>query len=96
MNKKLLTTLLAISLFLSTPSIIRIPRVFPFIHAEVRSAAPKAIEQLRSQGLWLSNAELEGIQITDAGICFEWLHRYRRPQGLEKREYITTCINDAS
>jgi len=94
-RKRLLVWLFAASLVLSAPSIRRIPSVLPFLQAEVRAAAPQAIEELRAKGLWVVNTDLLKITREENAICFHWEHRYSRPRGLEGREYISTCIDDA-
>jgi hypothetical protein len=93
MRTKLLPSLLALSLFLSLPSLIRLPRVLPFLHADVRAGAPKALETLRSQGIWLVNIDLVSIQREESQICFTWSHRYSSREGKSPPEILTTCID---
>src|SRR3989344_6861918 len=75
-QRSLLALLFALSLILSTPSLMRIPRMLPFLHADVREAAPKALTMLRTQGLWLVNIDLQKVERTPDSICFLWEHRY--------------------
>lgn len=92
MKIKLLTSLLAASLLLSVPSIVRIPRFMPFIKADVRAAAPKAMDELRSMGLWLVNVDMKSIERKGDDICFTWIHQYRSRSEVYESEDITTCI----
>lgn len=92
-NLRLLGVLLLLSLLLSTPSIVLIPRYIPFLNAEVRSAAPLALEELRKDGLWLINVEMQSVVRKEEGICFTWEHRYRARGRIEEPEILTTCID---
>ena len=92
MRIRLLLSLFALSIILSTPSLVRIPRVLPFLDADVRSAAPKALEELRSQGLWLVNVDILGVEKTNKQICFLWEHRYTSREK-SAPEILTTCID---
>lgn len=74
---------------------MRLPRVLPFIHADVRAAAPKMIENLRSRGLWLVNVDLGEISRGQNAICFHWNHSYTARNRTEELESVTTCTNEA-
>ena len=82
-----------ISVFLSLPSIIRLPRLLPFAKAEVRAAITPAMQELRNQGLWLVNVDIEKIERQDEEICFIWNHEYRSREKVYPEELITTCVN---
>ena len=92
-QKSILLSLLILSLVLSTPSLMRIPRMLPFLHADVREAAPKALDMLRSEGLWLVNIDLRKIERTAEGICFEWEHHYTSRETKGNPEILSTCID---
>jgi hypothetical protein len=92
MHKKLLVSLFAVSLLLSTPSLLRIPLVLPFLDADVRRTAPQAVDKIREQGLWAINAELHSVEKNSEEICFTWDHQYRKRDGFLKPSIITTCV----
>jgi len=92
-NLRLLGVLLLLSLLLSIPSIVLIPRYLPFLDAEVRAAAPHALEKLRDRGLWLINVEMQTVERREEAICFIWEHRYRSRSRIEEPEILTTCID---
>jgi hypothetical protein len=94
-NTRLFLSLLALSLLLSTPSLLRLPRVLPFFDPEVRSAAPRALEELRAQGLWLVNVDIRKITQEENKICFQWEHQYTRRGSRSAPELLTTCIDAA-
>jgi len=72
---------------------MRIPNVLPFLDPEVRAKAPLAIEEMRKQGIWMVNAELDSITREDGKVCFHWKHAYRnRTEPEPEPESITTCI----
>ncbi len=93
MRTKLLLSLLALSIVLSIPSLLRIPRVLPFLDPEVRAAAPQALEMLRSQGFWLVNIDIHDIEAREGQICFLWEHRYSSRKGRAPAAIITTCTH---
>jgi hypothetical protein len=93
MDKKVFAILLGMSLLLSAPSFLRIPSVLPFLDPEIRAAAPRAMEELRSQGLWLVNVDFLKVEKADEEICFHWLHRYRSRLAIAEPEELTTCIS---
>lgn len=92
MQRILLITLLAISLLLSLPSLWRSPRFVPFLRSEVRAAAPRMMEQLRSQGLWLVNVELLAAEERGEKLCFLWQHQYHARTHIDAPEELLTCI----
>lgn len=92
-NLRLLGVLFVLSLLLSAPSIVLIPRYLPFLDSEVRAAAPHALEKLRSHGLWLINIEMQSTERRDGEICFTWEHRYRARERIEDPEILTTCAD---
>ena len=94
MKKRLLAPLIAFSLLLSTPSLLRIPRVLPFLDAEVRAAAPMMLNRLRERGLWLVNTDLKKVIKDAEGICFLWDHRYTAVERSFAPEILTTCTYD--
>jgi len=91
---KILTilTCLILTTLSSIPSILKIPGMLPFIDSEVRSAAPKAIEELRKEGVWVVNAKVNSIEKKDGKVCFEWEHEYRSRFEFKEPEIITACI----
>ena len=91
-NRLLLFCLFALSLLLSTPSLVRLPRFLPFIHADARRAAVVAIEDLRRQGFWLVNVDLVGIARKTGGVCFLWEERYTSRAGTAPPKLSGTCI----
>ena len=93
MKQRLLTTLLATSILLSTPSIMRIPRLIPFLDADVRAIAKGAADELRNQGLWLVNADIQKIEKLDNQICFHWEYEYRSQFRLHTPRIIPTCFD---
>ncbi|MFA7681745.1 MAG: hypothetical protein WCX61_01820 [Candidatus Peribacteraceae bacterium] len=83
----------ALALLVSVPSLILLPHMVPFLQQPVRAAAPLAIRELRKQGLWLVNAELQRIEQTEDGVCFHWKYRYtQRMKTLLQSESYITCI----
>jgi len=93
MHSRILLSLLTLSLILSAPSLMRIPRMLPFLHTDVREAAPKALTMLRTQGLWLVNIDLQKVERTPDTICFLWEHRYTSREMRGTPETLTTCID---
>ena len=91
-NTRLLLALFCASLLLSIPSILRAPRFAPFLQAEVRDAAPKALDLLRSGGLWLVNVDLRRVEKKEDMVCFTWTHQYSSRDGKDSSEDITTCV----
>ena len=87
-------SLLILSLALSIPSLMRLPRVLPFLYSDVRAAAPKMIEDLRSRGLWIVNVDLEEIRRGQNAVCFYWSHNYTARNRTDDSEPITTCANE--
>ena len=96
MNYRLLLSLLSLTLALSMPSLMRLPRIIPFLQPEVRAAAPRMLDELRSQGLWLVNTDLMEIENTADGLCFTWEYRYHGHGGIKDPRIITTCTSHAS
>ena len=94
MKKRLLAFLIAFSLLLSTPSLLRIPRMLPFFDAEVRAAAPMMLSRLRERGLWLVDTDLKEVIKDAEGICFLWDHRYTTRERSFAPEVLTTCTYD--
>ena len=86
--------LLVLSIALSAPSLMRLPRVLPFLHADVRASAPKMLDDLRLRGLWLVNVDLEEVRRGQNAICFYWTHNYTARNRTENSEPITTCTNE--
>ena len=91
-QKRLSALLVILSLLLSIPSLTRIPRMLPVVGSNVRAAAPKALEELRSQGLWLVNTDLMNVKSGRGKICFNWEHRYRSKNIVDDPEHLSTCI----
>lgn len=83
--------LLFLSIVMSLPSIVRIPRMLPFLDPAVRAEVPGMLDQLRAEGLWLVNTDLVGIQGKERGICFIWDHRYTSRRGRWPPAPIFTC-----
>lgn len=94
MNTRLCLSLTALTLALSMPSLMRLPRMIPFLQSDVRAAAPQMLKELRAQGLWLVNTDLAGIEDTAEGLCFTWEYRYRGHGGIKDLRIITTCRNN--
>ena len=92
MNSKLLASLFGISILLSAPSLVRIPLVLPFFHADVRAAAPETVGALREQGLWLVNVDLQNIERKENEVCFHWEHRYTSRTTTSNPHVLTTCL----
>lgn len=92
-HNRLFLSLLVLALLLSIPSIVRIPRVLPLLRSNVRAAAPEALEELRSKGLWLVNTDLINVEWRDHAICFLWEHRYTSREGKDPAEILPTCID---
>lgn len=90
-QSSLLTGLLILSLALSIPSLTRIPRVLPFLHVDVREAAPAMLEDLRSRGIWVMNTDVNEIRRGQNAICFSWTHRYTAKNRKDEVEFLTTC-----
>ena len=93
-NLQLLLSLFCISFLLSIPSLVLIPRYLPFLDVEVRNAAPKALEELQRDGLWLINTEMQNVERREGSICFTWKHQYRKRGGFADPETLTTCIDE--
>ncbi len=91
---RLLLSLSALTIALSLSSLLRIPRILPFIDPAVRAAAPTALNELRVRGLWLVNIDLLSIEQSDEKLCFTFTHRYRGAAGSKLPEIITTCTNN--
>ncbi len=97
MNKlsPILTCLILTTLF-SLPSILRIPSVIPFLDADVRAKAPKAIEEIRKEGIWMVNTHLKSVTKDDNGTCFHFDHQYSQQetnnQKLKTKNSLSTCI----
>jgi hypothetical protein len=91
-HRRLLITFAFVSLLLSIPSMLRIPRFFPFVSADVRAAFPEAQRTLEEQGLWLVNIDLLGVKKDETEICFLWGHRYTSRKGVTQPEEIKTCV----
>ena len=92
MHLRLLFVFFALSILLSIPSMLRIPRFFPFVSADVRAAFPEAQRTLEEQGLWLVNIDLLGVKKDETEICFLWGHRYTSGRGTARPEEIKTCV----
>jgi len=92
-NWRLLAALLGLSVLISVPSLLRLPSTLPLLSAEVRAAAPQAIEELRAKGLWVVNTDLTGITREQNVVCFHWEHRYTKRGYTGPSESITTCID---
>ena len=82
------------SVLMSIPSLLLLPRTLPFKDPDVRRAAPKALEELRSEGLWLINVEMQHVERKGEQVCFTWKHQYRRRGGFAEPEILTTCIDE--
>ena len=80
------------TIFLSIPLLIKIPMSMQFLDSDVRVAAPKAIEDIRSQGLWLVNADLINIRKESEDVCFDWSYTYRSREKTWDPIEISTCI----
>lgn len=91
MHVRLLLAFALASLFLSTPSISRIPRFLPLLQRDVRNALPQTVDALQKKGLWLVNTDLLSIEQRELGICFRWAHRYTSGSGTKKPKTIITC-----
>lgn len=91
MKARLLLSLTALTIALSMPSLLRIPRVLPFLDPEVRAAAPQMLEELRARGLWLVNVDIESVTKEDEKWCIHFVHRYTSRKGTRAPEPITTC-----
>jgi hypothetical protein len=92
-NRHLLAALFTLSILLSIPSILKIPRMVPLASAEVRGAALQAVDMLRSQGIWVVNADLQRIHREEGGICFDWEHRYTARAWTGEPKILTTCVD---
>ena len=95
-NHRLLLSLAALTIVISMPSLLRIPRVLPFLRTEVRAAAPAVLQELRSQGLWLVNADLLGIEESNGILCFTFEYQYRGGGTSSAPRIITPCTFHAS
>lgn len=82
----------ALTVLFSLPSILKIPTVMPFLESEVRAKAPKAIDKLRKEGIWMVNTDLKSITQDEKGTCFHFDHRYTPDNRQPKPENRTTCI----
>lgn len=81
----LLTTLLCVPLLPSLPLSAH------FLSPRVREAAPDALAQLRTQGMWLVNVQLKDIDERPDQVCFRWEYLYRSRTTTLPPEQITTC-----
>ncbi|MBU0459104.1 hypothetical protein KJ652_00130 [Patescibacteria group bacterium] len=90
-NRSIITCLILTILF-SVPSLIRIPAMLPFIDSEVRAKAPLAIEEMRKNGFWMVNADIESITKEGGRVCYHWKHQYRSRFEFGEVEFITTCL----
>ncbi|HLD07578.1 MAG TPA: hypothetical protein VJB60_00765 [Candidatus Peribacterales bacterium] len=91
MNARLLLSLLALSLALSTPSLMRLPQVLPFLEADVRAASPLVLKKLRNDGLWLVNVDMQSVTRDERGLCFHFEHRYTGRGRNDAPELLTAC-----
>ncbi|HLC76178.1 MAG TPA: hypothetical protein VJB82_03645 [Candidatus Peribacterales bacterium] len=94
MKIRLLLILFSLSFLLSTPSLLRLPRIIPFLDAEVRAASPSILTALREQGLWLVNTDLLSVKKDAEGVCFTFEHRYTGMKDTFHTELLTTCTYD--
>lgn len=79
----------------SLPSLVRVSTVLPFIHPQVRQAATKDIDWLRTYGFWLVNTRLISITTDTSGICFTWDHAYRNRTRTERGILYHHCHETA-
>lgn len=68
------------------------PGMLPFLDSEVREKAPLAIEEMRKQGFWMVNTELDSISKEEGKVCYHWTHQYRSRFEFGEKEFITTCL----
>jgi hypothetical protein len=93
-TRQALTVCAVLTVLLSLSSLRRAEAVLPlYVSPGVRAAVPRALEQLRAQGLWLVNVQLTGIDRREGQICFRWEHRYSRRTGKDDPELISTCAD---
>jgi len=66
--------------------------MLPFLDSEIRAKAPLAIEEMRKQGFWMVNAELDSMTKEGDKVCYHWTHQYRSRFEFGEPQSITTCL----
>ena len=68
-----------------------LPRYLPLLNSRVRHTVVLAMDELRTQGYWLTNMELVKTEITADEVCFTWEYRYKNRTTQYSPEYVRTC-----
>ena len=68
-----------------------LPLSLPLLDARVRAASIDAMNDLRDQGFWLINMELQSTEMREIDVCFTWEYRYRNRLGIAEPQSIQTC-----
>jgi len=84
-----------LTILFSIPSILKIQMMLPFLDSEIRAKAPKAIEELRKEGIWMVNTKLKSVTRKEDETCFYFDHAYTNKKSyvLRPTSYILkTCL----
>jgi uncharacterized lipoprotein YddW (UPF0748 family) len=91
MSRRAVLLCALLSLLLSLPSLLALPRAWPLHDPAVQRSAEAAVAELRTRGVWVADAEISGIATENGHLCFHWIYRYRSRTYTAQPIPLTTC-----